>query len=171
GDIRALGALTERNFTGPIQTIIPWAGNLYTDTLIHRVRREMGDDFWGFWMLGGMSGGGMGFLFAPHARARAQERLQAIMSGTKREMEHSLPFAMEPVVYDFAVNEDGTQAAYLQGDSALMPAGYYQLIVPPLVRRESRLLSPVRLLELERFTAACQTVPEFQGMVQHVFEH
>jgi hypothetical protein len=36
---------------------------------------------------------------------------------------------------------------------------------------ESRLLSPARRMELERFTAACQTVPEFQGMVQHVFEH
>jgi hypothetical protein len=171
GDIRALGALTERNFDGPIQTIVPWAGNLYTDTLIRRVRGEMGDDFWGFWMLGGMSGGGMGFLFAPHSKALAQERLQAIMSATKREMEHAVPFAMEPVVYDFAVNEYGTQATHLEGDSALMPVGYYQMVVPPLLRMESRQLSPVRLIELERFTAACHTVPEFQGMVQHVFEH
>jgi hypothetical protein len=171
GDIRALGALTERNFNGPIQTIIPWSGNLYTDTLIRRVRGEMGDDFWGFWMLGGMSGGGMGFLFAPHSKALAQEHLQAIMSATKREMEHAVPFAMEPVVYDFAVNEHGTQATLLEGDSALMPAGYYQLAVPSLLRMESRLLSPLRRIELERFTAACHTVPEFQGMVQHVFEH
>lgn len=171
GDVRALGALTERNFNGPIQTIIPWAGNLYTDTLISRVRAEMGDDFWGFWMLGGMSGGGMGFLFAPNSKVPAQERLQAIMSATKREMEHAVPFAMEPVVYDFAVNEHGTQATLLEGDSALMPAGYYQMAVPSLLRMESRLLSPLRRIELERFTAACHTVPEFQGMVQHVFEH
>jgi hypothetical protein len=171
GDIRAIGALTERNFNGPIQTIIPWAGNLYTDTLIRRVRSEMADDFWGFWMLGGMSGGGMGFLFAPQAKARAQERLQAIMSGTKREMEHAVPFAMEPVVYNFTVNEQGTQATLLGGDAALMPAGYYQLAVPPLLRMESRLLSPMRRIELEHFTAACHTVPEFQGMVQQVFEH
>jgi hypothetical protein len=170
GDVRALGALTERNFSGPIQTIIPWAGNLYTDTLIRRVRGEMGDDFWGFWMLGGMSGGGMGFLFAPHSKALAEERLQAIMSATKGEMEHSVPFAMEPVVYDFAVNEHGTQATLLEGDSALMPAGYYPMAVPSLLRMESRLLSPLRRIELERFTAACHTVPEFQGMVQHVFE-
>ena len=170
GDIRALGALTERNFNGPIQTIIPWAGNLYTDTLIHRARAEMGDHFWGFWMLGGMSGGGMGFLFAPNAKALAEERLQAIMSATKREMEQAVPFAMEPVVYDFAINEHGTQAALFEGDSALMPVGYYQMAVPSLLRMESRLLSPVRLLELERFTAACHTVPEFQGMVQQVFE-
>ena len=34
GDVRALGAATTRNFVGPIQTIIPWASNLYTETLI-----------------------------------------------------------------------------------------------------------------------------------------
>jgi hypothetical protein len=42
----------QRNFDGPIQTIIPWAGNLYTNMLIGRVRGEFGNDFWGFWMLG-----------------------------------------------------------------------------------------------------------------------
>ena len=171
GDIRALGACTQRNFDGPIQTIIPWAGNLYTETLIRRVRAEMGDSFWGFWMLGGMSGGGMGFLFDPHRKAIAQDRLQAIMSDTKRQMEQAVPFAMEPVVYDFAVNERGTEAVLLRGDAALMPAGYYQHAVPTLIRMESRRLSPLRRAELERFTAACHNVPEFLGMVQYVFEH
>ena len=171
GDVRAVGASTERNFSGPIQTIIPWAGNLYTDTLICRARAEMGNDFWGFWMLGGMSGGGMGFLFNPSRKPAAQERLQAIMSETRRQMESSVPFAMEPVVYDFAINERGTEAQLLRGDSALMPAAYYQLVVPSLIRLEARLLSPARRAELERFTAACDEVPEFQGMVQHVFEH
>jgi hypothetical protein len=65
GDVAAIGAATQRNFEGPIQTIIPWASNLYTETLIGRVREEMGAGFWGFWMLGGMSGGGMGFIFDP----------------------------------------------------------------------------------------------------------
>jgi hypothetical protein len=171
GDIRSLGACTERNFDGPIQTIIPWAGNLYTYSLIRRVRGEMGEDFWGFWMLGGMSGGGMGFLFAPQSRELAQDRLLAIMCDTKRSMEHSVPFAMDPVVYDFMINEHGTEAALREGDSALMPAGYYQMAVPTLLRMESRLLSPARRIELERFTAACEAVPEFQGMVQRVFEH
>ena len=60
GDVQAIGNCTQRNFDGPIQTIIPWAGNLYTDTLTRRVRAEFGPDFWGFWMLGGMSGGGGG---------------------------------------------------------------------------------------------------------------
>ena len=75
GDIPAIGAATTENFRQPIQTIIPWASNLYTETLIEKVSAEFGKDFWGFWMLGGMSGGGMGFIFAPHRRAEAQARL------------------------------------------------------------------------------------------------
>src|SRR5438270_4788074 len=125
GDIAAIGDCTQRNFDGPIQTIIPWAANLYTDTLIHRARAEFGGDFRGFWMLGGMSGGGMGFLFHPGRKPEAQQRMQIIMSETKRAMERCVPFAMEPVVYNFAINERGTQAAMLTGDAALMPAGYY----------------------------------------------
>ena len=46
-DIRALGGCLQRNFDGPIQTIIPWAGNLYTNTLIERVRKEFGERFLG----------------------------------------------------------------------------------------------------------------------------
>ncbi|MGO9230073.1 MAG: UTP--glucose-1-phosphate uridylyltransferase, partial [Bryobacteraceae bacterium] len=52
-DVAALGAATTRNFFGPIQTIIPWATNLFTETIINRVRAEFGKDFLGFWMLGG----------------------------------------------------------------------------------------------------------------------
>ena len=171
GDIRALGACLQRNFDGPIQTIIPWAGNLYTSTLIDRVRKEFGDDFWGFWMLGGMSGGGMGFLFSPERKEQAQVRIQAIMSETRRNMERSVPFAMEPVVYDFAINECGTQAALFRGDDALMPAGYYTLQVPPLLRTEASRLSPVRRAELERFTAACRSSADYEGMIHTLFDY
>jgi hypothetical protein len=171
GDIRAIGGSTGRNFDGPIQTIIPWAGNLYTATLIEAVRAEMGDDFWGFWMLGGMSGGGMGFLFDPRRKQEALGRLQQIMSATKKRMEHAVPFAMEPVVYDFAINERGTSATLLRGGDALMPAEYYTLAVPPLVRTEARLLSPARRAELDRFATACRDRSEFSGMVQQMFDH
>src|SRR5437763_13482716 len=75
GDIRGVGACTQRNFDGPIQTIIPWAGNLYTQALIERARAEFGDAFWGFWMLGGMAGGGMGFLFDPRHQSAARARM------------------------------------------------------------------------------------------------
>ena len=76
-------------------------------------RAEFGDDFWGFWMLGGMSGGGMGFIFAPEKKTAAQQRMQEIMSATKHELSAALPFAIEPVVYDFAINEHGTHAELL----------------------------------------------------------
>jgi hypothetical protein len=171
GDIRALGSCLQRNFDGPLQTIIPWAANLYTNTLIDRARKEFGADFWGFWMLGGMSGGGMGFLFSPERRAQAQIRMQAIMSETRSDMEHCVPFAMEPVVYDFAINNNGTQAALYAGDDALMPAGYYTLQVPPLIRTEIPRLSPVRRAELERFAAACRANADYAGMIQTLFDH
>src|SRR5205085_9074985 len=51
-DVRRLAAATMRNFKNPIQTIIPWASNHFTETLIDRVGKEFGDGFWGFWMLG-----------------------------------------------------------------------------------------------------------------------
>jgi hypothetical protein len=171
GDIQALGRALERNFDGPIQSIIPWAANLYTTTLIQRARKEFGDDFWGFWMLGGMSGGGMGFLFDPARKAEAQVRMQAIMSETRQQMERSVPFAMEPVVYDFSINELGTMAAFFSGDDALMPPGYYTLHVPPLIRTEVSQLSPVRRAELERFNSACRSKVEYAGMIHTLFDH
>jgi hypothetical protein len=170
GDIARVGAVTTQNFQGPIQTIIPWASTDYTERLIEQVRAEFGADFWGFWMLGGMSGGGMGFIFAPARKAEAQTRLQAIMSKTKRELQHSLPFAMEPVVYDFAINENGTFADRLAGADALMPAGYYALTVPELIRQDRRQLSPQRRTELDKFGTACRTKPELSGMVQTLFD-
>lgn len=97
-DIRTLGKLTTENFRGPLQAIIPWATNLYTETLITRAEAEFGDDFWGFWMLGGMSGGGMGFIFEPSRKTEAQARMHAIMAETKAILRNALPFAMDPVV-------------------------------------------------------------------------
>ena len=115
-DIPKLAELTTRNFFEPLQTIIPWASNLYTETLIERTRERFGDDFLGFWMLGGASGGGMGFMFKPEAKVKALVDLQEIMLTTKREMEHALPFAMDPVVYDFSINQNGTASKWFEGD-------------------------------------------------------
>ncbi len=170
GDIRAVGRATTANFTGPIQTIIPWASNHYTETLIDRTRAEFGDDFWGFWMLGGMSGGGMGFIFAPERKAEAQQFLQQLMSETKRALASALPFAMEPVVYDFAINHHGTCAELLTGENALMPSGYYRFTVPALLRMDRAKLGAPRLAELNGFAEACRTRPELHGMIQSLFD-
>jgi len=168
--VQAIGAATTRNFFGPIQTIIPWTTNLFTETLIQRVKDEFGDKYWGFWMLGGMSGGGMGFMFAPDVKHIAQVRLQEIMRAIKREQEHALPFAMEPVVYDFAINQNGTFAELLSDDNALMPLGYYSMIVPELVRADVRKLSVTQREELDRFATASRTRPEMRGMAQVLFD-
>jgi hypothetical protein len=170
GDVPKLGELTTRNFKEPIQTIIPWASNAFTETVIRHVREEFGQDFWGFWMLGGMSGGGMGFIFAPEQKARAQQRLQEIMSDTKRALEHALPFAMEPVVYDFAINERGTWADLLSGVEALLPRDYYALHVPRWLRADPQSLPPLRRVEMGKFSAACRTRPDLAGMMQTLFE-
>ncbi|MDE0430884.1 MAG: UTP--glucose-1-phosphate uridylyltransferase [Caldilineaceae bacterium] len=159
GDVEAIGAATERNFNGPIQTIIPWAGNLYTDRLIEQTRAAFGANFWGFWMLGGMSGGGMGFIFDPRHKAAGMARLHEIMRDTKKRMERAVPFAMGPVVYDFAINERGTWAELQGEDKALMPPDYYRLTVPDVLRRDRRQLSAGQRAELDAFSADSRTDP------------
>ncbi len=170
GDIRALGNSTNTNFHDPIQAIIPWATNLYTEAIIGRVREEFGANFWGFWMLGGMSGGGMGFLFHPSQKAHAQLRLQEIMRTEKRRVEHGIPFAMDPVVYEFRVNEHGSLGELLVGEKAVHPAHYYSLTVPRLLRKDPRTLSASDRTELERFSAAARTDPALHGVLERVID-
>ncbi|MEZ6134042.1 MAG: UTP--glucose-1-phosphate uridylyltransferase [Pirellulaceae bacterium] len=154
GDLRRLGQLTGHNFSGPLQRIIPWCSNRYTESLIEQCQAEYGADFWGFWMLGGMAGGGMGFIFDPKVRQAAADWLQQVMLDTKQEMVHSLPFAMDPVVYDFAVNDDGTRATLSATGS--MPRSYYELVIPDLLRRDIQGLSPSRRVELQRVGQMCR---------------
>jgi hypothetical protein len=170
GDIKSVGAATTKNFFEPIQTIIPWASTFYTETLIARTRERFKDAFQGFWMLGGMSGGGMGFIFDPRHKSEARIFLQDVMSRTRRELQHALPFAMEPVVYDFAINPRGTWAELCTDDKAVLPPGYYARVVPTLLRTDPRKLTPLRRAELDRFGAACRTNPELGGMVQTLFD-
>ncbi len=170
GDVRAIGEETERNFFGPLQSIIPWASNCYTEKLIARVRSEMGKNFWGFWMLGGMAGGGMGFMFDPATKAHAQDRIQAIMLQTKREMEDAVPFAIDPVVYDFRINERGTFAELLVEDASLMPRGYYALVVPSLLRKDTRFMPASLRVELDHLGAAARDNSEYSHLVQDLFD-
>lgn len=170
GDMRRLGAITTRNFTGPIQTIIPWATTRYTEGLIQAVRQRFGDQFWGFWMLGGMSGGGMGFIVDPAIKADAQAALQEIMDNERAALHHALPFAMKPVVYDFTINEQGTWAQILPADNRLMPVGYYALHMPRLLRTDAQLLNMTRRRELDYFGTACLSRPELARVVPMLFD-
>jgi hypothetical protein len=170
GDVKHLGGLTTRNFTGPLQTIIPAASNYFTEALIAAVREKLGPDFWGFWMLGGMSGGGMGFIVAPQRKAEAQAFLRAAMSGLRRELRHSLPFAMEPVVYDFAINPTGTTADLLPAGEALLPKGYYAMLVPGWLRQDPRAVPASKRAELDRVGRAARKGTELGGLIESLFD-
>lgn len=154
GDIRGIGQATDQNFAGPLQAIIPWCTNQYTETLISKCRQHYGEDFWGFWMLGGMAGGGMGFIFNPARKSEARQWLWQVMQETKQALEHALPFAMDPVVYDFEINDDGTQAELVAGGT--YPPGYYPLLVPRWLRQDVQSLSPDTQAELERVGQRCR---------------
>lgn len=155
GDIPAVGAATDRNFHEPLQDIIPWCSTAYTEELIRRCRERYQDKFHGFWMLGGMSGGGMGFIFDPKIRPEAQDWLQQMMLEVKQEVEDEVPFAMDPVVYDFEINDDGTTATL--ADSGEMPSGYRSLMIPDLLKRNISELSPVIQRELEKAGDECRS--------------
>ncbi len=150
GDVRAIGAATHRNFFGPLQKIIPWCTNLFTNTLVEKCQQKWGDDFWGFWMLGGMAGGGMGFIFDPSIKEQAKQWLQTTMRETKNDMQTRLPFAMEPVVYDFEINDNGTWGELFEGKDARMPTQYYALQVPGWLKQESHELPAMVRRELEQ---------------------
>ena len=122
-------------------------------------------------MLGGMSGGGMGFIFSPHRKPESRKHsLAELMTTTRRELQHALPFAMDPVVYDFAINERGTFAQLLRDSEALLPAGYYALMVPHWLQWNPQHMSRLRRAEMDTFAAACRTRPELSGMVQTLFD-
>lgn len=170
GDVRGLGRALTANFTGPLQTMIPWVSNLYTERLIARTRAAFGDDFWGFWMLGGMAGGGMGFIFAPARKPEAQQRLLEIMLATKRELQSALPFAMDPVVYDFTINENGSVGALLRGGEALLPPGFYQAVLPASLRRPDHQLTPRERRDVKQFKTFAAARPAYAGIMASLLE-
>ncbi|XZE32176.1 UTP--glucose-1-phosphate uridylyltransferase [Pirellulaceae bacterium SH501] len=156
GDIQRVARLTTQNFTGPLQTIIPWCTNRFTDRMMEQCRERWKDQFWGFLMLGGMSGGGMGFFFDPAVQEQARDWLLQTLVSTKRAMETQLPFAMDPVVYQFSIHEQGSWSKLLSGDEAIMPDGYYAIVAPKWIRKEIRDLTPQVQQELVRLNALCR---------------
>ena len=170
GDIKGLGEFTQKNFYGPIQSIIPWATNKYTELIISGVENTFGDDFWGFWMLGGMAGGGMGFIFNPEKKSEGQKYLKTLMLSLKKELEDSVPFAMDPVVYDFAINELGTHANIHQTGEALLPTGYYAIRVPQILKNEMQNIPVSIRHELEQLGVACRTKKEYASFVATLFD-
>ncbi len=125
----------------------------------------------------------MGFIFDAERKAKPELALLELMLEVKADLVDALPFAMDPVVYDFAINQQGTVAELLahdigvatkdlpgQAGLAMMPTGYYTLMVPRMLRVERHALSPVRRAELDAFGALCRAVPELSGTVQVLFD-
>ena len=161
-----------RNFFGPIQTIIPWASNLYTETLIDA----------GAQASSATTSGASGCSAACRAAAWASSSTRAESRGAGRgcrrscarpsgELERAVPFAMEPVVYDFAINERGTFAELLDGDDGADAAG---LLHPDGARAAAdRTAHCCRRPAAPSWTASARPAardPSWRGMVQTLFD-
>jgi len=172
-DVRALGRLTTENWEGPIKGIIPWVSNDFTESIIRESKATLGEDFWGFLMLGGMSGGGMAFFVDPRRRDAFRAEVAAIMRRVKAGLDDALPFAMEPVVYDFRINPRGTFAELAEGAAAMMPPRYYTLQVPKMIAEASGTVDPLRKSDVDHFANQSSDQGEllrvFRTMVNNLF--
>lgn len=121
GDMKELGRLTTQDWEESIQKIIPGVNNAFTEGLINNVKEEFKQDFWGFLMLGGMSGGGMALIINPEIKEKFQNRVLEIMHRLKHVYNSSFPFIIDPLVYDFEFNHNGITANLLTGKNAKMP--------------------------------------------------
>jgi hypothetical protein len=174
GDIQKLAANTHANWEGPIKTIIPWASTHFTERIIAKAKVAFGADFYGFLMLGGMSGGGMGMFINPARHHESRDIVLGILRETKKELSDSMPFAMEPVVYNWRINHKGTWATLHEGEQAMMPVPYYALHVSELVRQDPATISYLRRAEFDHFTTLCgqndNAYPLLRTIVSHLFK-
>ena len=96
--------------------------------------------------------------------------LKTEMSRLREEFKHSLPFAMEPVVYEFGVNPHGTTAELLSSHDALLPRGYYALLAPRWLREDPRAVTAAKRAELDRVGQAARRGSDLAGLVESLFE-
>jgi UDP-N-acetylglucosamine pyrophosphorylase len=167
GDIKRIALLTTDNFNYPVKTIIPAATNHFTETIIEKSKKHFGNNYWGFLMLGGISGGGMGMFFDPSV-GNTKDVLLNILEETKLEMDKALPFAMNPVVYNFGINNNGSNADLLTGRKALLPGQYYSLIIPLLVNKRKNEIPDIRKMEFDLFTESSRSGYESYNMLRSI---
>ncbi len=156
GNIKELARLINQNWEGPLKSIIPWVSNKYTETLIEKAKNLLNDDFYGFLMLGGMSGGGMGIFVNPERMGFFKKEFSSILLQTKKEFETSLPFAMDPVIYNFSINKNGTWSKMKKGNEALMPSKYYELHAANMVENQLSDFTDLRRAEIDFYATSCE---------------
>jgi UDP-N-acetylglucosamine pyrophosphorylase len=128
GNIQQMGALTTRDWNGPLQKIIPWINNAFTQDLIIKLNNKFNEDYWGFLMLGGMSGGGMAFLVNPAVKNSFKSEIGKVMKKLKETYRLSYPFIIDPVVYDFKINYDGIIAQIFSSNDKKLPEQFFSKI-------------------------------------------
>ncbi|WP_026463804.1 UTP--glucose-1-phosphate uridylyltransferase [Adhaeribacter aquaticus] len=174
GDVKKLAANTARNWEYPIKTIIPWASTHFTEQIIAKAKKEFKENYYGFLMLGGMSGGGMGMFVNPDQYEDYKMRVLEILRSTKSELSDSLPFAMEPVVYNWRINNKGSWGSLHEGTEALMPESYYAIHVPVLVKQDFQGISYVRRAEIDFFSTHCDqnnlAYPLLRSIISNLFK-
>ncbi len=148
GDCRELGRRTQAQFLGPLQQIIPGVNNAFTQTLIETAQARYAEGFFGFVMLGGMSGGGMAMLVDPAIRSHVETDWPVVLRDLADGLSSAMPFAIEPVLCRVAINDVGTVAELREGREARLPEGYYKLHAPVMARARHDGLSPTRRQDL-----------------------
>ncbi|RYE07295.1 MAG: UTP--glucose-1-phosphate uridylyltransferase, partial [Sphingobacteriaceae bacterium] len=174
GDIQKIASSTAANWEGPIKTIIPWASTFFTEQIIAKAKKQFGYDYYGFLMLGGMSGGGMGMFVNPEKYESYKKKVLEILQDTKKELSSSLPFAMEPVVYNWSINNRGSWSNLLRANEALMPEQYYGIHVSGLVKQDPASVSYIRRAEIDFFTTYCEknnlAYPLLRTIISNLFK-
>ena len=107
---------------------------------------------------------------APGRKPEGQEFLERAMAELRLELRSSLPFAMDPVVYEFTVNPTGTTADLLAGGEAILPRGYYAQLVPGWLREDRRSIPASRRNELDRVAHAARNSRDLSGLVEALFD-
>ncbi|HTM93718.1 MAG TPA: UTP--glucose-1-phosphate uridylyltransferase, partial [Flavisolibacter sp.] len=124
--------------------------------------------------LGGMSGGGMGMFVNPEHYEDYKLKVLELLRTTKNELSDSLPFAMEPVVYNWNINSKGSWSNLHEGAEAMMPEQYYGIHVSELVRKDPSTISYVRRAEIDYFTTYCErnnlAYPLLRTIVSNLFK-
>ena len=152
GDIAELAKQTSYNWNYPIKTIIPWATTHYTEMIIAKAQKIFKKNYLGFMMLGGMSGGGMGMYVKNNNPAATKQKVLDILTASKASLQNAMPFAMEPVVYNFKINNKGSFCNLLEDEQAFLPDRYYGLQISNLAKLEAATIAHQRKMEVELYT-------------------
>src|SRR5262249_8139442 len=93
--------------------------------------------------------------------------------GARAGLDDALPFAMDPVVYDFQINPRGTEATLDAAQAAMMPPPYYALQVPRMLATPAGSIPQQRRADVDHFANACPDSGDLlalcRTMVNHLF--